>query len=110
MARTVADAAILLGALTGVDPRDAATRRAPRRRTTDYTRFLDRQRTARRAHRRRAEAVLRLQRRDRRVVDDAIDVMKAQGAVIVDPAEHRRRRGSSTTASSTCCCTSSRPT
>ena len=40
MARTVRDAAILLGALAGVDPRDPAT--AERRaRDADYTAFLD---------------------------------------------------------------------
>ena len=41
MARTVTDAAILLGALTGVDPRDDATEAARGRAFTDYTQFLD---------------------------------------------------------------------
>ncbi|MGH9972242.1 MAG: amidase [Pyrinomonadaceae bacterium] len=41
MARTVADAAILLGALTGVDPRDDATKASRRKSHTDYTKFLD---------------------------------------------------------------------
>jgi amidase len=41
MARTVADAAILLGALTGVDPRDVATRRSEGKFYSDYTQFLD---------------------------------------------------------------------
>jgi amidase len=41
MARTVTDAAILLGALTGVDPRDAATEAGRGRSFTDYTQFLD---------------------------------------------------------------------
>jgi len=40
MTRTVADAATLLGALTGVDERDAATRTSPSRSYTDYTQFL----------------------------------------------------------------------
>ena len=39
MARSVADAAILLGALAGPDPKDPATAGAPG--GTDYTRFLD---------------------------------------------------------------------
>lgn len=39
MARTVTDAAILLGALTGADPRDSAT--SAGRGLSDYTRFLD---------------------------------------------------------------------
>jgi len=39
--RTVADAAALLGALTGVDPRDAATATAADRSHTDYLQFVD---------------------------------------------------------------------
>ena len=41
MARTVTDAAILLGALTGVDSRDPATIAGAEHAGTDYTRFLD---------------------------------------------------------------------
>ena len=41
MARTVRDAAILLGALTGVDPEDAVTGSSQGKALTDYTRFLD---------------------------------------------------------------------
>src|SRR5512142_191580 len=41
MARTVADAAALLGALTGVDERDPATRTSRRRYPAYYTAFLD---------------------------------------------------------------------
>jgi len=41
MARTVADAAALLSALAGVDPRDAATQRAADQLQADYTAFLD---------------------------------------------------------------------
>lgn len=40
--RTVADAAALLGAITGVDPRDAATAGSAGRFFNDYTQFLDR--------------------------------------------------------------------
>jgi amidase len=39
-ARTVADAATVLGALVGVDPRDPATQASAGRFFTDYTRFL----------------------------------------------------------------------
>jgi amidase len=42
MCRTVADAAILLGALTGSDPRDAATSASQGKSYKDYTPFLDR--------------------------------------------------------------------
>jgi amidase len=41
LARSVTDAAILLGALTGVDPRDAATPASDGKSFTDYTQFLD---------------------------------------------------------------------
>src|SRR5262249_273349 len=41
MARTVTDATILLGALIGLDPRDAATGDSRGKSLTDYTKFLD---------------------------------------------------------------------
>src|SRR4051794_41257585 len=41
IARNVTDAAVLLGAMTGVDPRDAATADQVGHAFTDYTRFLD---------------------------------------------------------------------
>ncbi|HEV7507134.1 MAG TPA: amidase [Thermoanaerobaculia bacterium] len=41
MCRTVADAATLLGAMTGVDERDEATRASRGKALTDYTKFLD---------------------------------------------------------------------
>src|SRR4051794_19502126 len=41
IARNVTDAAVLLGAATGVDPRDAATADQAGHAFTDYTRFLD---------------------------------------------------------------------
>ena len=42
MARTVTDAAIILGALTGEDPRDKTTTQSRGKAHTDYTQFLDR--------------------------------------------------------------------
>ncbi|HYK75135.1 MAG TPA: amidase family protein [Pseudoneobacillus sp.] len=41
-ARTVTDAAVLLGALTGVDPQDPATFKSDGRAEQDYTSYLDR--------------------------------------------------------------------
>jgi len=41
MCRTVADAAVVLGAMTGVDPRDPATRDSRGRHHRDYSQFLD---------------------------------------------------------------------
>ena len=87
MARTVADAAALLTAMAGVDPadrRDQAKHRRERPRLREVPRC---RRAQGRAHRRCAKAVLRLQRRRPiSVVEAAIADMKAQGAVIVDPA------------------------
>ena len=41
MARNVTDAAVLLGAMTGIDPNDAATAAQAGHAFTDYTQFLD---------------------------------------------------------------------
>jgi amidase len=41
MARNVTDAAVLLGAMTGIDPHDAATAAQAGHAYTDYTQFLD---------------------------------------------------------------------
>ena len=61
MARTVADAAMLLGVLEGAapDPHDPATKACPRVPDGDYTRFLNPRALERRAHRRAARSVLR---------------------------------------------------
>ena len=86
MARTVTDAAILLTALAGVDPRDAAT--ATNRATAvDYTRFLDagglrgaRIGVARKVftgYSASADAAF----------EQALHALKDAGAVIVDPAD-----------------------
>jgi amidase len=41
MARTVKDAALLLGAMTGIDPADPVTKESEGRAKTDYTSYLD---------------------------------------------------------------------
>lgn len=41
MCRTVTDAAVLLGAITGIDPRDSATAASQGHSSSDYTQFLD---------------------------------------------------------------------
>ncbi len=85
MARTVADAAALLGALVGVDPRDDATRASEGRSHADYTQFLD----AGGLRGARIGVERSYFGRDARVDDlmeEAIRVMAAAGAVVVDPA------------------------
>jgi amidase len=86
MARTVADAAALLGAIAGADGRDAATAGSRGASYTDYVQFLDpkglqgaRIGVARKlfvSH----EKVVAL-------VDEALEVMKKCGATIIDPAD-----------------------
>ncbi len=85
MARSVADAALLLGALAGTDPGDPATEAADRRRE-DYRLALDpaglqgvRLGVARAycGHHERAD----------RLLEDAIGELKKAGAMVIDPIE-----------------------
>ena len=88
MARTVADAAILLGALEGAarDPRDSATGACPRPVDGDYTRFLNpRGLTGVRIGVPRAGFVD--EERHGRALTDAIAILRQHGATIVDPAD-----------------------
>ena len=86
MARTVADAAILLGALTGVDTDDPATGASQGKALTDYARFLDPHglRGSRIGVARKSFGISDAMDA---VMNQAIDEMKRQGAAIVDPAD-----------------------
>ncbi len=85
MCRTVTDAAILLGALTGADPEDHATDASVGKSLTDYTKFLDPNGLT--------GARIGVVRKffgfndfvDARM-ETALDAMRRAGAVIVDPA------------------------
>ncbi len=86
MARTVMDAAILLGAMTGVDSADAGTEASRDKAHADYTRFLDpdglrgtRIGVARRFFRSGSPAA--------KVLEAALAEMKRLGATLVDPAD-----------------------
>lgn len=85
--RTVRDAAILLSAIVGVDSRDTATALSQGKGAADYTTFLDPDglKGARigvaRAHYFGYNTGLD------KAVDAAIEVMRHQGATIVDPAD-----------------------
>lgn len=86
MTRTVADAALILGALTGEDPRDRITATSRGKSYPDYTRYLDRNGlTGMRL------GVVRqnFEFNDRvaKLMDEHIATMKRLGAVIVDPVE-----------------------
>ena len=85
MCRTVRDAAILLGAVTGVDPRDGATTASAGNSYTDYAQFLD----PAGLEGARIGVARSFTGFDPRVVslfDEAIEAMRGAGAVIVDPA------------------------
>ena len=85
--RTVADAAALLGAIAGVDPRDQATHASGGRFHSDYTQFLDAgslrgarlgvARTKYFGYHPATDAV----------IEQALAVLRARGAVLVDPAD-----------------------
>jgi amidase len=86
MTRTVRDAAIILGAIAGVDPRDNSTNASRGRLIADYTQFLDKDglRGMRlgvsRKHFGFSERVDKL-------MNDHLAEMKKMGAVLVDPAD-----------------------
>jgi amidase len=86
MARTVADAAILLGALAGADERDAATRPCEKRGLKDYTQFLDKNgfKGARIGV---ARKMIGTDRRIIKIYESCLDAMKQMGAVIIDPVD-----------------------
>ena len=87
MARTVADAAALLGPMTGVDPRDESTAASRGQALTDYSRFLDPKGLAgARIGVARARFFGGNPAADK-LVEEAIAEMKRLGATIVDPAD-----------------------
>jgi amidase len=86
MARTVRDAAILLTALAGADPRDPATAAATGNAQPDYTKFLD-SRGLRGAHIGVARKFFGFNAAVDRVMENCLAEMKRQGAEIVDPAD-----------------------
>ncbi|HET6230615.1 MAG TPA: amidase [Longimicrobiaceae bacterium] len=85
--RTVADAAALLSALAGVDPRDPATSAAEGHVEADYTKFLDANglRGARIGVAR--AKVTGYHAQTDSLFDAAVDAIRRAGAEIVDPAD-----------------------
>jgi amidase len=85
MARTVQDAAILLGVLAGEDPRDPATRVLQQRPIPDYTKFLDLN-GLKNARIGVARNFFEFNEAVDRLMEESIDAIKRLGAVLVDPA------------------------
>lgn len=86
MARTVADATILLGAMVGTDPHDPATRPGRKRGLADYTPFLDPE-GLKEARIGVARNMAGTDPRILQIFEKCIEVMQGLGAVIVDPAD-----------------------
>jgi amidase len=88
MAKTVTDAAVLLGVLEGaVDPNDPATKACSRVRGGDYTKFLNARglRGARIGVPRTYRGGLNADQT--RLLEEAVVVLQKQGATVVDPAD-----------------------
>ena len=86
MARSVKDAAILLSVLTGMDPRDDATRASLGKSYEDYTRFLD-PNGLRGMRIGIARQYFNIGPTVTAVMEHSIALMKEAGAEIIDPVE-----------------------
>jgi amidase len=86
-ARTVADAATVLGALVGVDPRDPATAASAGNFHTDYTQFLD-PNALKGARLGVARATFTgFNDKTDAAFEAALEILKSAGATLVDPAD-----------------------
>ena len=86
MCRTVRDAATLLGALTGVDSEDSATAASAGKSQTDYTQYCD-PNGLKGARIGVARKYFGFNDAVDALMEEALDVMKRQGATLVDPAD-----------------------
>ena len=86
MCRTVRDAAILLGALTGVDPDDAATAASAGKTQTDYAQYCD-PNGLKGARIGVARKYFGFNDSVDALMEQSLDVLKKAGAILVDPAD-----------------------
>jgi amidase len=86
MARSVRDVAIMLGTMTGVDERDPLTTPSLGNSVTDYSSFCDPAGLGG-ARIGVARGYMGSDERVDRLLEDALDVMRAEGATILDPIE-----------------------
>jgi amidase len=86
MARNVTDATILLGVLTGIDPRDSATQASQGKSHSDYTKFLDKD-GLRGVRLGIARKYFGFNERVDKLMNDLLAEIKQRGATLVDPAD-----------------------
>lgn len=86
MGRTVADAAVLLGAMVGADKRDPVTTSKQRSAYKDYTKFLD-PNGLKGARIGVARSMAGTDARVLAIFESCIQIMKKLGAVLIDPAD-----------------------
>jgi amidase len=86
MTRTVRDAALVLGAIAGSDPRDPATSAAARKTRPDYSAFLDAD-GLRGARIGVARQYFGFHREVDRLMEDALAELKRRGAELIDPVQ-----------------------
>jgi amidase len=87
MTRTVEDAAILLTAMAGADPADAATHESAGKASPDYTKFLDSKGLEGARIGVPRKGLFGQSPAADRIVEDALAQMKKLGAIVVDPAD-----------------------
>ena len=86
MCRSVRDAAILLGALTGADPEDSATAASVGKSQTDYAQYCD-PNGLRGARIGVARKYFGFNDAVDALMEESLDAMKRQGATLIDPAD-----------------------
>jgi amidase len=86
MGRTVADAAALLGAMTGVDQRDAATAQGKAHMQTNYLQYLD-DGALKGARLGIARAFFGFDDRVDRIMEESISALRHLGAEVIDPVD-----------------------
>jgi len=91
MARTVADACILLGCMTGIDSADKATESSRGHTAPDYTKFLD-PRGLKQARIGIARKFFGFHPEVDRLMEESLAAMRREGAVLVDEIEIPGRR------------------
>jgi len=84
--RSVADAALLLGVLSSIDPDDPATKARPTNLPSDYTQFLDRS-GLRGARIGVVRASYNFTESTGSVFSAAVEAMRHEGALLIDPVE-----------------------